>query len=155
MDMWRKLLTGRLDLCLAVGIATSGCTSVSQQLQPQPSLATPATSSFDGRYEASVRLTGVSGAMKRRNCETPSRTTINVRNGQFSLPLPHPDAVATDPSLADKATPVYNATIRPDGVITGFGDDTNTTLEGRVSGRHMSGQIYGLLCYYEFIADRV
>ena len=55
--------------------------------------------------------------------------------------------------MADRTTPVYEASIAPDGRISGRSNQTNTTLEGQVSGRQINGQIHGLLCYYEFSAN--
>ena len=75
--------------------------------------------------------------------------------GRFSLAVPHPRVATATPSLSDRTTPVYEASIAPDGRIAGRSNQTNATLEGQVSGRQMSGQIYGLLCYYEFSANRL
>jgi hypothetical protein len=75
--------------------------------------------------------------------------------GRFSLAVPHPRVATATPSLSDRTTPVYEASIAPDGRITGRSNQTNATLEGQVSGRQMSGRIYGLLCYYEFSANRL
>jgi hypothetical protein len=72
---------------------------------------------------------------------------------------PHPAAVGATPSLRNSATPVYttspvhNAFIAPDGTIKGLSNDTNTTMDGRVAGTRMTGQVNGLLCYYAFTAD--
>ena len=74
--------------------------------------------------------------------------------------LPHPAAVGATPPLRDSATPVYTtspvytASIAPDGTIKGLSNDTNTTMDGRVAGARMTGQINGLLCRYAFTADR-
>jgi hypothetical protein len=121
-----------------------------QQVVAPPSPVT----TYDGRYAGTVRSTGTAGSMREDDCATPPRLSIEVVNGRFSLPVPHPKAAAT-PSLADRTTPVYEASIAPDGRITGRSNQTNTTLEGQVSARQMGGQIYGLLCYYEFSANRL
>ena len=100
-------------------------------------------------------MAGSSLGMTRSDCATTPRISVEVKNNQFSLATPHPEAVASTPSLTDRATPVYNATIRPDGSIVGVSNQTNATMQGRIFGSRMSGQIFGLLCYYEFTADRV
>src|SRR5215208_1783852 len=82
------------------------------------------------------------------------RFSVNVTGNQFSFPLPHPAAVKGTPSLRDAATPIYNASIAPDGTIKGLSNNTNTVMDGRVAGTRMTGQVYGLLCYYAFTADR-
>jgi hypothetical protein len=147
------LVTARAVFLLAVGISTSGCDGSRSQVQPA---AFPAPAiSFDGRYEGTMRMTGSSLGMSRSNCATSPRISVEVKNNQFSLATPHPEAVASTPSLTDRATPVYNATIRPDGSIVGISNQTNATMQGRIFGSRMSGQIFGLLCYYEFTADRV
>jgi hypothetical protein len=149
-----EIVTARAVFCLAVGISMPGCSGPVSQAQHAAASPTAAVS-FDGRYEGTLRMTGASLGMSRSNCATSARISIEVRNGRFSLATPHPEAVASTPSLTDRATPVYDATIRPDGIIAGISDQTNATMQGRVSGTRMSGQIYGLLCYYEFAADRV
>ena len=150
--MLSHLVTVHSALSLVVGISTSGCDGPRSQVQPA---ASPATAiSFDGRYEGTVRVTGASLGMTRSNCATSARISVEVKNNQFALATPHPEAVASAPSLADRTTPVYDATIRPDGTIVGA-SQTNATMQGRISGSRMSGQIFGLLCYYEFTADRV
>jgi hypothetical protein len=153
MEMWSNSVIGRIALGVSVGVMVSGCTRQAEQSGPPP--VPPPVVSFDGRYEATMRVTGASGATPISQCATSSRSSIDVRNGQFSLAVPHPGVATATPSLASRTTPIYNATIRQDGGITGTSNDTNTTMEGRVSGNRMSGQIYGLLCYYEFSADRV
>ena len=62
--------------------------------------------------------------------------------------------VKATPGLRDAATSIYNASIAPDGTIKGLSNETNTVMDGRVSGTRMTGQVYGLLCYYAFAADR-
>jgi hypothetical protein len=121
----------------------------------EPPAAPRAAVSYDGRYEGTMRVTGGPGTASNPSlCGTPPRVSIEVRNNRFTLAVPHPDAEAT-PSLRDRATPTYDATIRPDGSITGMSNDTGATMDGRVSGTRMNGQVYGLLCYYEFTALRV
>ena len=102
-----------------------------------------------------MRVAGSSVNMNRRDCATSPRVSVEVKDNRFSLATPHPEAVASTPTLRDRATPVYDAAIRPDGTIEGVSDQTGATMRGRVSGPRMSGEIYGLLCYYELTADRV
>jgi hypothetical protein len=99
-------------------------------------------------------VTGAAVSMNQSECATDPRFSVNVSGNQFSFPLRHPAAVKAAPSLRDAATPIYNASIAPDGTIKGLSNDTNTTMDGRVSGTRMTGQVYGLLCYYAFTADR-
>lgn len=142
----------RILLALAGALGAPGCASPlpKQQAAAPP----PDVNTYDGRYAGTVRVTGSAGTMPKEDCATPPRISIEVVNGRFSLPLPHPQVATATPSLANRTTPVYEASIVPDGRITGRSNQTNTTLEGQVFGRHMSGQIYGLLCYYEFSANR-
>ena len=139
------------SIALGLALAASGCAGQA----PRP-VAPPAAAarSYDGTYTGTLRVTGASSGMSRRDCATEPRFSVNVAGNRFSFPLPHPAAAEATPSLRDSATPVYNASIAPDGTIKGFSDDTNTAVEGRVVGAHMSGEVYGLLCYYAFTADR-
>src|SRR3954471_19054559 len=138
---------GRIALGLA--LAASGCASQA----PQPTAPPAAAISYDGTYTGTLRVTGASGSMSQRDCTSNPRFSVNVTGNQFSFPLPHP-VVAATPTLRDDVTPVYNASIAPDGTIKGFSNDTNTVMDGRMSGTRMTGQVYGLLCYYAFTADR-
>jgi hypothetical protein len=143
---------GGILLGLAGALGAPGCAGPpSEQQAVAPS---PAVTTYDGRYVGTVRGTGTAGSMREDDCATPPRLSIEVVNGRFSLPVPHPRVAAT-PSLSDRTTPVYEASIASDGRITGRSSQTNTTLDGQVSGRQMSGQIYGLLCYYAFSTNRL
>ena len=115
----------------------------------------PAVATYDGRYAGTVHVTGSAGGMREADCATTPRLSVEVAHSRFSLPVPHPQVATATPSLSDRTTPVYEASIAPDGRITGRSNQTNATLEGQVSGQQMSGQIYGLLCYYEFSANRL
>ena len=70
------------------------------------------------------------------------------------LPTATSGGVDSTPSLQPAATPVYNASIGPDGTIKGLSNDTNTPMRGQVTGTRMTGQIDGLLCNYAFTAER-
>jgi hypothetical protein len=153
MNTARMRAMGGILLGLAGALGAPGCAGPppKQQVVAPPSVVT----TYDGRYAGTVRGTGSAGSMREDDCATPPRFSIEVVNGRFSLPVSHPQVAAATPSLADRTTPVYEASIAPDGRITGRSNQTNTTLEGQVSVRHMSGQINGLLCYYEFSANRL
>ena len=110
--------------------------------------------SYDGTYTGTIRLTGGSTSVNPSDCATDPGVSVNVTGNQFSFPLPHPVMVKASPALRDRATPIYNASIAPDGAIKGFSNDTNTTMDGRAAGTRMTGQVYGLLCYYAFTAHR-
>ena len=140
-------------LGLTGALGTPGC---ADRPPEQQVVAAPRTvTTYDGRYAGTVRLTGSAGGMRQADCATTPRFSVDVVSGRFSLPVPHPQVATATPSLSDRTTPVYEASIAPDGRITGRSHQTNSTLEGQVSGGRMSGQIYGLLCYYEFSANRL
>jgi hypothetical protein len=151
--MARMRTMGGILLGLAGALGAPGCAGPppeQQAVAPPPDVTT-----YDGRYAGTVRVTGSGGGMQQDDCATPPRLSTEVVNGRFSLAVPHPRVATATPSLSDRTTPVYEASIAPDGRITGRSNQTNATLEGQVSGRQMSGQIYGLLCYYEFSANRL
>jgi hypothetical protein len=146
--MLNRPVRGRIAISLA--LVVSGCATQA----PQP-MALPAPAvSYDGTYTGTLRVTGAAVSMNQSECATDPRFSVNVSGNQFSFPLRHPAAVKAAPSLRDAATPIYNASIAPDGAIKGLSNDTNTAMDGRVSGTRMTGQVYGLLCYYAFTADR-
>ena len=71
--------------------------------------------------------------------------TVQVAGGKFSYAMPHPNA-------PDNPTPVYPATIAPNG---SFRSDISTgVMTGQVSGSRMSGMIDGSVCVYSFTMDR-
>jgi hypothetical protein len=143
---------GGILLGLAAGISASGCAGPPPPVQTAAA-ALPVTA-YDGRYDMRLSVAGASVGMRKEDCATTPRLPVQVTNGRFNLPLAHPAAEST-PSLREEATPVYQASIAPDGRINGISTDTNTLLTGQVSAGRMTGQINGLLCYYDFIADRV
>ena len=153
MNAARVRAMGGILLGLTGALGAPGCAGPAPT--PQPVAPLPAVTTYDGRYAGTVRVTGSAGSMREDDCATPPRLSIELVDGRFSLPVPHPGVATTTPSLADRTTPVYEASIAPDGRISGRSNQTNTTLEGQVSGRQISGQIYGLLCYYEFSANRL
>ena len=146
--MLNRSATGSIALGLTLA-AASGCANQAPQSPPP---AAPV--SYDGTYSGTLSVTGSSGSVRESDCATDPRFSVRVTGNQFSFPLPHPALVKGTPSLRDSATPVYNASIAPDGTIKGLSNDTNTVMAGHVAGPRMTGQVYGLLCYYAFTADR-
>ena len=140
----------RGSIALGLALAASGCANRA----PQPTAPPAAAISYDGTYTGTLRVTGGSTSVNPSDCATDPRFSVNVTGNQFSFPLPHPAMVKATPALRDSATPIYNASIAPDGTIKGFSNDTNTTMDGRAAGTRITGQVYGLLCYYAFTADR-
>jgi hypothetical protein len=111
---------------------------------------TAPSTSYDGRYEGSVQVTGVMSGGDLRWCETDRRLSLQVSNNTFSYTQAHPNVPK---AMIDRATVIYTASINPDGAITGT-SSTYGSLEGRVSGSHMSGTMKGPGCFYTFAADR-
>jgi hypothetical protein len=140
----------RGSIALGLALAASGCANRA----PQPTAPPAAAISYDGTYTGTLRVTGGSTSMNPSDCASDPRFSVKVTGNRFSFPLPHPAVAKATPSLRDSVTPVYNASVAPDGTIKGLSDDTNTTMDGRVAGTRMTGQIRGLLCYYAFTADR-
>jgi hypothetical protein len=140
--------SARGSIALGLTLAASGWANQGPQPMPPPAEAI----SYDGTYSGTLSMTGANAGMDSHNCATDPRFSVSVTGNQFSFPLPHPAAVKDTPSLRDSATPVYKASIGPDGTIKGFSNDINTI--GRAAGTRMTGQVYRLLCYYAFTADR-
>jgi hypothetical protein len=142
--------SARCSIALGLTVAVSGCSNRATQ----PVAAPAAAISYDGTYSGTLSVTGGSGGVTAGDCATDPRFSVRVTGNQFSFPLAHPALVKATPSLRDSATPIYNASIAPDGTIKGLSNNTNTAMDGRVAGTRMTGQVYGLLCYYAFTADR-
>jgi hypothetical protein len=140
----------RGGIALGLALAAAGCANQT----PRPVAAPAAAISHDGTYTGTLRVTGGSTGVNPSDCASDPRFSVKVAGNRFSFPLPHPALVKATPALRDAAMAIYNASIAPDGTIKGFSDDTNTTMDGRVAGTRMTGQVYGLLCYYAFTADR-
>jgi hypothetical protein len=70
---------------------------------------------------------------------------VQVVRSAFAYAMPHPNA-------PDNPTPVYSATIAPDGSFVGT--LSSGEMRGRVVGGHMAGTINGAVCVYSFSADR-
>jgi hypothetical protein len=142
--------SARDSIALGLTLAASGCANQAPLPMPPPAAAI----SYDGTYNGTLSVTGAAAGVNSRDCATDPRFSVSVTGNRFSFPLPHPALVKDTPSLRDSATPVYNASIGPDGTIKGFSSDINTTMDGRVAGTRMTGQVYGLLCYYAFTANQ-
>jgi hypothetical protein len=143
----------RATICLALGIAAAGCAATPAPQTAVP--AAPAPASYDGHYEGTVQVTGAASGTNPELCAVNPRMSVDVVGNRFTYSQPHATLAGSSArGLTADTTPVYTATIGRDGSISGVADATNATMAGRVSGTRMSGQIYGLLCYYSFSADR-
>ncbi len=139
---------------LVFGATVAGCTNQSASMAGAGSASTPAVS-FDGRYVGSVQVSGAASGTDERECATSPQISLQVTNNRFTYLQPHPNLANTAPGVtAQNTAATYVATISADGLISGDSGDLGGTIQGRVSGTHMSGTINGLLCFYEFKADR-
>ena len=144
----------RLVLAFGPLLVVAACASPPASTTGAPS--SPGSTSFDGRYEGSVEVTGVIAGGAPRQCAVDPRLSLQVTNNRFSYTQQHPNLLNSSPGLTAAATaPTYNATIASDGSISGDSGNFNGTINGKVAGTHMSGTITGLACYYRFTADRV
>ena len=141
---------GRAVGTLCLVLAMFGCADPPAPVVP---VAAPVTA-FDGRWSGTMQLTGAASSVPQDSCNVPPRFNVDVRNGQFTLAQVHPLVGSTSPSLRGVSSLDYTATISADGSFTGVADSTGATLSGRIADGRMSGNIYGLLCYYSFSATR-
>src|SRR4051812_29098437 len=109
--MTRRTAGGRAALALALGMAASGCANQAPQPMPPPVQAI----SYDGTYTGSIVVNGAATSMRDSDCATDPRFSVVVTDNQFTFPLPHPAVSRSTPSLQRAATPVYTATIGPEG----------------------------------------
>jgi hypothetical protein len=136
-------LTARVSVAM---LAVAGCTAtpatqLNSTASPGPAIAT----SWDGTYRGAVQIIGLGSGVQQQWCETDPQIVFQVTNSAFSYAMPHPNA-------PNNPTPVYSATIAPDG---SFRSSLPTgTMTGRVNGTHISGKIDGSVCVYSFALDR-
>jgi hypothetical protein len=136
------LTAGAVMTAMAVaGCAATPGPPAASAASPRPAPA----ASWDGTYRGTVQITGMGSGVQRQWCETPPQIVFQVSNNAFSYAMPHPNA-------PDNPTPVYAATIAPDGAFrSSIGSGT---MNGRVIGNRMSGTISGSVCVYAFTLDR-
>lgn len=128
----------RIIAGLLLGAAVAGCSS--SPAPPAATTAAPQPASFDGLYQGSVQVSGAAAGTNPQSCETDPRLALQVSGGSFTYVQSHPNLVNTAPSLTPQATTVtYTASIGPDGSIRGNSGSVGGTLQGTVSGTHMSG----------------
>ena len=139
---------------LALGAAIAGCAT--QSPSTAGSGASPPAASFDGRYDGSIQVTGVASAGNIQECATAPQISLQVKNNRFTYAQPHPNLANSAAGVtAQNTMATYNAIVTADGSIRGDSGNLGGTIQGQVSGNHMSGTINGLLCYYSFNADRI
>jgi hypothetical protein len=146
----------RATVYLALGGAVWGCSSPSTSPTGENAIAKPMSTSYDGPYEGTVQFSYVGSGGVPSECAVDPRLSLQVANNSFTYVQIHQNLAGTAPALTGQSTTAtYNATIAPDGTIAGNSGDLNGTIQGRVAGPHMSGQIAGLMCGYTFTADRI
>jgi hypothetical protein len=135
----------RMRVCaLAVVLLIGGCAGSMGTMHADPTIA-PATS-FDGTYQSSISLTSTSDEAKSAGwCQTSGQPSIAIANGEFSYALPHPN-------VPGNPTPVFQATMAPDGSFSGQNNDGS--ISGMVRGTHLEGTISGTACVYAISGDR-
>jgi hypothetical protein len=114
--MTRRLASSHVATGLALGIALAGCADQAPQPMPPPMPAI----SYDGTYTGTISVSGAATSVNESECATDPRFSVNVADNQFSFPLPHRAVSRNTPSLRRAATPVYNASIGPEGTIKGL-----------------------------------
>jgi hypothetical protein len=129
---------------VAAVVVLSGCSSGQIVQPPNPAVA-PSTVSWDGTYRGAIQITGTGSGIQQRWCETDPKMVVQVTNNSFRYAMPHPNA-------PDNPTPVYSATIAPDGTF--YGQLQSGTMHGRITGSRMSGTVDGSVCVYAFSMDR-
>ncbi len=129
---------------LVSAIALAGCAS-EPKAPPGNAVAPAAQVSWDGTYRGTIQVTGTGSGVQVRWCETDPRMVVQVTGNSFSYSMPHPNA-------PDNPTPVYSATIAPNGIFRA--ERISGVMHGQVAGTHMSGTVDGSVCVYAFSADR-
>jgi hypothetical protein len=131
---------------LSLLLTVAACAGPMGTINPGPA-PTPPSAAFDGFYRSSIRITGGSASAQGQGwCQTPGQPVINVRDGEFSYALPHPN-------VPGGPTPVFQAAMAPDGSFSGQG--VGGSVAGRVTGTRIEGRIDGQGCIYQFSGSRV
>jgi hypothetical protein len=133
----------RLFVLAACGLLW-GC-GPGRNAQPGSPVGGTTAASWDGTYRGTIEITGLGSGIQRSWCETVPQIVVQVANNAFRYEMPHPNA-------PDNPTPVYVATIAPEGTFTS--QIGSGTMTGRVTGLRMSGNISGSVCVYAFSMDR-
>jgi hypothetical protein len=133
----------RLAAVFAV-MTFAGCSPPPGSASAGSTASTPSVS-WDGAYRGTVQITGLGSGVQRQWCETDPQMVVQVAANAFSYSMPHPNA-------PNNPTPVYSATIAPDGSFRS--DIGSGVMTGRVSGTRMTGFIDGSVCVYSFTMDR-
>ena len=144
----------RVLACLGPGILTWSCAA-----PPRPaasdSVVTSQPATYDGHYQGTVRLIGAGSGIDPEQCATDPHLALDVARNQFVYEQTHPRVAGSSPGLTAASTSmVYPAAIGPDGTFAGS-SQKGGSISGTITGRHMTGDIQGLLCRYSFSADRV
>lgn len=127
-------------------LAIAGCAGPMGAIHSNPPPA-PLPTAFDGSYRNTIRVTGSFGSAQTTSwCDSPGQPVITVANGQFTYAVPHPNISGTP-------TPVYPASMAPDGSFSG--QVITGSITGHVSGTHIEGRIDGSACIYIFSGSRV
>ena len=134
-----------VKVAAAIGaVVLAGCVS-EPKTQPGGAVAPTPAVSWDGTYRGDVQITGIGSGVQRRWCETDPQVVVRVTGNSFTYAMPHPNA-------PNNPTPVYTATIAPDGFFQS--QLQSGVMRGQVVANHMSGTIHGSACDYTFSADR-
>ena len=142
--------------CAAFGLllaTLAGCAPRAPDPAPPPAAAA-SSAAFDGRYTMILRPAGSATGIDPQECAPEPRIPVEVRGGRFTFTLRHPRLARDVPNARDLAAAAYNVAIAADGGMRGE-SDTGATMTGRAEAGRMSGNIYGLLCYYSFTAARI
>ena len=130
-----------------LGLAAIMCACGNVQPPPPAPSAQPAVS-YDGRYVGTIRP--IPPVPNPIWCDTLPSLTVLVTGNALSYTLSRPN-LPPEPFY----NPNFAIHIAPDGSFNGPGGDLAiASMTGRITGTHMTGQIEGTLCSYEFAADR-
>ncbi len=100
-----------------------------------PVSAEPISAKFDGIYEGSRQLIA---PLSGRECEAPSRYTIEIRNGLIS-------GKAVPDGVRDAAEYAVKGFVTSDGFFTGTHEAETverTLIQGRIDGQKMVGGLF-------------
>jgi hypothetical protein len=146
---------GALRAAFGLGLVAylTGCAPWTPPPTP-PAPPPPPSAAFDGRWQAAIRSVGGATGVDPGECDAEPRLTLEVRDGRFTLTQNHRQLAAAAPTARNIAISSYKAEVFEDGSFVGM-SDSNAIMRGQIENGLMTGNIYGLLCYYSFTARRL
>jgi len=134
-------------LCaLVLALTVAGCAGPMGTIHPLPPPPPPVTA-FDGSYRSTLLSnTPAQAGQVFSWCQSPGQAVITVDKGVFTYAVSHPN-------VPGNPTPVFQATVAPDGSFAGQAISGSVT--GQITGPRLEGKLDGMGCVYSLTGNRI